>query len=303
MMTYFRKTVASIAALALLLGLLTLTPGDSSAANLTAGNYTFLLEGEEITFTVDPVSRRDGLLVPAEVFTRLDVAIAGQQGRNFTLTKGPNTVKVDLGSPLFTVNGKTESFPLYSVRLNGRLFLPIELLKYFGIDAIVDGTYVMIRDAAKGFPMRNETPEAYAELVGKRSFPALTRLDTSIYINAEYTLLNDQILSSNRFEVPYTTRMRLLAMSQTNTLVLVKLVNGSFRSGTLTTNGLFLIDSARRQFEVSQVFDLGEGMVNSRLAPGADRIGILVFPKVSTPGAVTVYYDAHNAVLGTFDAQ
>lgn len=41
----------------------------TGAAPLTGGTTVYVIGGEEVTFTYDPISRKDGLLVPADVFT------------------------------------------------------------------------------------------------------------------------------------------------------------------------------------------------------------------------------------------
>jgi len=296
-----RKTLATLLAATFLLGLVALTPGDSSAANLTAGNYTFLVEGEEVTFTVDPVSRRDGLLAPAEVFSRLAIQVDGQQTRSFTLTTEYVTVKTTLGSPLVEVNGQAKVLPLYPVRLNGRLFLPLELLHFFSIDAVADGTYVMIRDLKKNAPILKSLDQSeYAALRIGRVLTANTKLDSNIYVDVVYTLLGEDMLAVTNLDLPYNTRIELLERSRTNTLVMATVSNTSFKSGAFTTAGLYLVDSHRRQFEVTSVLDIGQGLVTGKIAPGADRTSVLVFPKLAANSkGLTVYYEPNGGSLGS----
>jgi len=301
MKTTQRKTLVTLLAATFLLGLVALTPGDSSAANLTAGNYTFLLEGEEVTFTVDPVSRRDGLLAPAEVFVKVGIPVTGQQTRSYTLQTQNVTVKATLGSPFIEVNGKQEVLPLYPVRLNGRLFLPLELLRFFSIEYVADGNYVSMRDVTKDLPLVRALPSnEYESLRRDRVLTANTKLDTNIYVDVTFTLLGHDLLSATNLDLPITTRINLMVMAQTSTLVMVNVSNTSFRSGALPTAGLFLVDSGRRQYEVTSVLNIGDGLVTGKLAPGADRTGILVFPKVAANAQrLTVYYEPNGGPIGT----
>jgi hypothetical protein len=52
---------------------------------------------------------------------------------------------------------------------------------------------------------------------------------------------------------------------------------------------------------VQEVIDLGQGLLSGKLAPGADRVGVLVFPKLKpNPGIVKLYYDGNPGDLGSW---
>lgn len=298
--TMTRNWLAAALALALLAGLLGLLPGDSSAANLTSGTYTYVIGGEEVTYAIDPINRKDGLLLPAEVFSAFDIQVDGLMKREFTLTRDGVAVKASLGSPYIDVNGDAQSLTVGPIRLNGRVFLPADLLKQFAVEYVLDGTYVSFRDLAAGNPALTGTGVTeWSALKTNRSFTITVRADTSIYLNAEFILLTPEMIAATSLEVDYSTRVKLQNLQKTNTLLLVDLSNQQYRSGGLQTAGLYLVDHQRRQYEVTQVLDIGEGMLNAKLAPGADRMGVLIYPKVKPSGTITIYYDGQNSSLGT----
>lgn len=295
-----RNWLAAALALALLAGLLGLLPGDSSAANLTSGTYTYVIGGEEVTYAIDPINRKDGLLLPAEVFSAFKIQVDGLLKREFTLTRDGVTVKSSLGSSYVDVGGDTEMLTTSPLRLNGRVFLPADLLKYFAVEYVLDGTYVSFRDLAADMP--EVTGAGYTEwneMRMYRHFAVSVRADTGIFLNSEFTLLSPGMLTASHLQVDYATRVKLYNLQKTNTLFLVKLSNEHIRSGGLPAASIYLVDSGRRQYEVAQILDLGEGMLNAKLAPGADRSGILVYPKVKSAGTLTIYHDGQSASLGT----
>jgi hypothetical protein len=88
---------------------------------------------------------------------------------------------------------------------------------------------------------------------------------------------------------------------QTNTLVWVKTSNTGNKTGGLVTGTTFLIDNNRNQYEVTSVLDIGDGLLNGKIAPGADRAGVLVFPKLDPKASqVSLYYENNQATLGFF---
>jgi hypothetical protein len=61
------------------------------------------------------------------------------------------------------------------------------------------------------------------------------------------------------------------------------------------------VDDHRNQYDVASVLDIGSGLVTNRLAPGADRVGVLVFAKVpSTTNTLSLFYDNNGSIIGTF---
>lgn len=297
---YLRLFLALFAAAALLVGGLAYLPEDTSAANLTGGTYTYVINGEEVTFTMDPISRKDGLLLPTEVFERFNFTIEGPLTKSPTLKRQGVTAKITLGSTLFDLDGKPEPVATAAMRLNGRLFLPADLLKHFGMEHTLDGTFLSLRDNAAGLSVvRTVSETEVADLKLNKTLTASVRTDASIYVTAEFTLLTRELIQASPLNLSYAHRVKLLNLLQTNTLVLVKVSNNSTRTGSLQTAGLYLIDENRRQYDVAQVYDIGEGLISAKLAPGADRTGVLIYPKVAGPGSLQVYSDANAYSLGS----
>lgn len=295
------KWLAAVAVAALILAA-AVAPRVTMAANLTGGNTAYVLNGEEVTFPFDPIRVQNGLLIPVEVFQRFGVAVEGAQGRNFTLTKAGVSVRITLGTGAANVDGLTVATGASPMRLNSRLFLPADLLKYFGVDYVLDGSFMILQEYVPGPPTLKQTAQAdYQEFLRSRQFSAAVRLDGNIHANGEFTLLTPDIASAVQFGVDYGTRARIQNLLHTNTLVMVTLRNSAGRAGAVQTTGLFLVDDLRNQYDLVTVLDIGDGLLSNRLAPGADRTGILVFPRVrSDSTTLSLYYDLNGANLGMF---
>ncbi len=278
-------------------------PVKSAAATLSSGSYTFLLNGEEIMFPVDPVARKDGLLFPEEVFARFGISLVEAPAKTITLTKGTDvTVTLTVGSTAATINEKVASVATAPLRLAGRLFLPADILKEFGVETVQDGTMLLFRTSIDDTATQTLTDTEWQLLRSGRTINTTTKADSGAQLTAEYTFLTPDIVKTTNLGLSYGARARLLSYLQTNSVVLVKLSNYQSRSGGIVASGLYLVDNtARTEYDFVSVLDLGSGLLNNKLAPGADRIGALVFPKIQTPkGPFSLYYDTSASNLGTF---
>lgn len=274
------------------------------AANLSGGTYTYVFNGQEASVTFDPIKVKEKLLLPVEVFDRFGIAVAAGQGETVTLKKFAVQAQLTLGSPIYALNGTEENLEVAPLKLNGRLFLPADLLKQFGVDLTQDGTFLIMRDQTQGMGPVTELPaEEFEALKELRTVAAEVRADSNIVLNAEFTMLNEQLLQAANLDLSFGARARLHGLLRTNTLVLVKLSNTSFKSGALSTAGLYLVDSNRNQYEVVSAADIGKGALTVKLAPGADRVGVLVFPRIASgAGPLTLYYENNNSALGYLPA-
>lgn len=295
-----RKLFAVGMLLAILGGLMA---GSSSAANLTGGNTTYVVNGEEVMFPFDPIKLGNGLLLPVEVFQRFGVTVEGAAtGRNVGLKKAGLQASVTLGSTTAQVNSRPFAVTVAPVRLNGRLFLPADLLREYGVEFQQDGNYLVFKDYTQGLADVAEMSESSFNLmtVG-RSFTGSPRSDATVYLQADFLMLNEELLGASPFTVSYGTRARLANLLETNTLIYVTLSNQASRAGGLVTSGFFLVDDKRNQYDLVSVFDTGTGLLSAKLAPGATRTGVLVFPKVqANAGMLHLYYDSNGSTLGTF---
>lgn len=277
-------------------------PSKSSAATLSSGSYTFLVDGEEVMFPFDPVARKDGLLFPVEIFARFGVTAVEAPPKTVTLAKGSDAaVVLTVGSTAATINGKAAAVATMPLRLAGRLFLPADVLKEFGVETIQDGTTLLFRTSPDNPAATTRSDADWSLLKSGRVINASVKSDSGVWLTAEFTFLTPDIVKTTNLGLSYGTRARLLSYLQTNTLILVKLSNYLSKAGALVTAGLSLVDLSRNEYDLSGVLDIGSGLVNTRLAPGADRTGVLVFPKVQ-PGQtqVLLYYDTNGGNVGAF---
>lgn len=299
---YDKRLVAAILTGGLLLFTVALAwPGQSQAATLSTGSYTYVVDGEEVTFSFDPIVKKDGVLLPLELFTHLGVEVEGALEQTVTLHYGPVWAKVTVGRQAGRVANQSQAFSVAPVRLNGRLFLPADLLESFGLAFSQDGNYLSINRYADGLPALTKLPPAEWEaLKGSRSFTAPSlRSDSGFFLETEFTLLNEALLADENLAIDYGTRARLYGLLETNTLLLVTLHNHSLKSGALVTSGIYLVDEQRHQYDVTEVVDIGQGLLTGKLAPAASRLGLLLLPKLAEGARqVSLYYENNGMILG-----
>jgi hypothetical protein len=302
MQNFGKKSMVLLATSALLAALAVAVPSTSSAANLSSGSTSYVVNGQEETFTFDPIQRKNGTLVPIELFERFGVEVEGATGNLITLTEGSTVVNLTLGRTASKVNGMPGSVTVEPVRLSGRLFLPAELLREFGVEFSQESGYVFLREFVTGQPTVKVTDQTeFDKLKNSRTFNPSVKLDSGQYAQSQFTLLNKDLVQMDKLPVSQGARARLQGLIETNTLVLVNLQNYAAKSGAFQTAGLYMIDNNRNQYDVQEVIDLGEGLLSNKLAPGADRMGVLVFPLIKpNPGIVKLYLDSNAADIGSW---
>lgn len=297
-----KKTLVLLSTGALLAAIAVAVPSTSSAANLSSGSASYVINGQEETFTFDPIQRKNGTLVPIELFQRFGVTVDGATGNLIKLTKGSTQINLTLGKTSALINGLPASVAVEPVRLSGRLFLPAELLREFGVEFSQESGYVFLREFVSGQPTVMVTDQAaYNNLKNNRTFNPQVKLDSGQFAQSSFTMLNKDLLQMDKLPISMGARARLQGLIETNTLVMVKLDNYASKSGSFQTTGLYMIDNNRNQYDVLEEIDLGQGLLSGKLAPGADRVGVLVFPLLKpNPGPVKLYLDANAADLGSW---
>lgn len=271
------------------------------AATLTGGSYTYIIGGEEVAFTFDPIRIQDQVLLPSELFGHFGIHLA-ESGRQITLDRASVVVELEPGQPVALVDGRVEPLGAGVVRLNGRLFLPAELLRFFGIAFAQDGTFLLMREYAPSpvAPVKLSAEE-YTKLRAGRSITTSLRADNQVQLQAEFTLLSPDLIQAANLELSAEVRARLLDLAKSRSLLLVQLSNRSIKAGSLVVSDLFLLDDQRNQYAPIEVVDLGPGRIDERLVPTVDRLGLILYPKLSGDATrASLYYDPNAGNLGTF---
>jgi hypothetical protein len=299
-----KKSLVLLSAGALLVAIAVSVPGESSAANLSSGSVSYVVNGQEETFTFDPIQRKNGTLVPIEIFQRFGVKVEGATGQSITLTEGDTQVNLSLGRTGVLRNGLPGVVSVEPVRLSGRLFLPAELLRDFGVEFSLESGYVFLREFVTGQPTVKVVDKSeYDQLKRDRSFSSSVKLDSGQNASVSFTLLNSDLLAMDKLPISMGARARLQGMVDSDTLVLVNLQNYAARSGAFQPSGLYMLDDNRNQYSLLEVIDLGQGLLTDKLAPGADRLGVLVYPKAKpNPGTLKLYYDGNPGDLGWWNS-
>lgn len=292
-----RKLVGAV----LLLMLLVFSSGPVTAATLSGGTYTYVVNGEEVRFAFDPIKVADGLLLPIEVFEHFQVT-AESTGRSIIMKRHGETALLTLGSETYALNGQAATMSGAPLRLNGRLFVPADLLGRFGVEFSQDETLIVMDDLAPDIlPLKEYTPAELDLLKRGRSFSASIRVSSGGYMQAAFTLLSPDLIKASNLPISIWDRARLHRLLKTHTLVMVNLSNTSFKVGKLNAESVYLVGDDRTQYDLVSTVDLGPGSITATLVPGADRSGVLVFPKVGVnTNLLSLYYEPNEAILATF---
>lgn len=291
-----RYLATAIALLALLLG-----AGGGAAAPLTGGNTVYVINGEETSFSFDPINFKDGLLLPADVVEALGLSVS-LSGKTITLTRQDLQAQLTLGATTGTIGQDRLTVSPAPLRLSGRLFLPASLLPEFGYEVSADGAYLQIRDLTRDIRLDGGLDKAgYDSLRTRLSLTSYARSDDQrANVSLEVTFLTPEMVASAHFPASFKQRVQYLNLLQNHSLLLVTAANQSGRSATLNPAALLLVDTASgKQYDLQQTLDF-RGLISAKIASGASKSSILVYPRVD-PGvaSLTVFVDTNPGSIGT----
>jgi hypothetical protein len=283
----------------ILIGILLVVAGAvrAFAGPLTAGSYTYFLQGRELEVPVDILVVRGAPLLPEELLGILGIkpVLAGDR---LSLTRGPVTVQLALGSDTARAEGRQLILAVAPMLVSGRVFVPAEVLPWVGFSLEVEGKFVLIRDYAAGNRDAGVPAEtvSLASLWAARTVQNQIRSSSGAYGQVTVTVLTPELLSEDGVRMPWGTRQRLLSMLDSRTLLLVTLRNDSQRALSFEPARLLLTDPDGRQYDYLQAEIAIEGRVTGMLAPGAVRTSVLTY-ELST-GSLTFFYEPNGDTLG-----
>lgn len=287
----------------LLATLLLITAASTGAmgAPLSGGNTIYIINGEDIAFTFDPIVRADGVLIPDEVARWLGLTVTEAE-KSLTVTRGKVTAQLTLGQTWAVVDGRPMHLSPGPVRVIGKLFLPADLLKEFGLSVSLEGNLMEIRDLTAGlqFPEGLSREDYEAQLM-RRTVRGRVRSDEGRpYLDLEFLWLTPEMVASEQFRATFRQRVEYLSLLQSNSLALVTVVNRSNGTVTLTPGSLMLVDEASGdQFDVERTLDY-QGLISEKVAPQARKASVLVYPKVPEGlDRLVLFSDTNQASLGT----
>ncbi len=286
---------------ALLVTLLLLTAvGSTAAAPLSGGNTVYVINGEETTFTFDPITRKDGTLLPMDVFAALGISVS-QADKTVVVLKAGVQAHLTLGQSVGTIGKTAITVAPVPLKLSGRLFLPATVLEELGYEVMSESGYVQIRDLTQGINLNSDLDRmGYDNL--KYRLTANNYLeadDGKTNLGVETTFLTPELLASGHFPATFKERVQYLNLLQTHSLLMVRVVNHSGRGATLNPASLMLLDKTTlQQYDVEQTLDY-RGLINAKIASGAGKTSILVYPKVdAATSSLYVFSDTSSATLG-----
>lgn len=280
---------------ALLCLLFLTTAAPAGAGMLTTGTYTYLILGSQVDYPVDIVPTRGGYLVPAEILATFGL-VPTHQGSDITLKRGPVTIKLELGSDTMRVDDRQVVAKAAPSLINGRLFLPADLLPELGISLDVDGKFVYLTDYLSQAVDGPRSPDFKANWDDHTA-------ERPLWLGGQYaytymTVLTRELLADPALEIPWGVRLRLLSLLQSRTLVYTTVRNSGIRAVALDPKQLMLVDDNGRQYDYLNLEVPVFGTVSSLIAPGATRTSVFAFPQVE-PGRVTFYHNAAEEIVGT----
>jgi hypothetical protein len=276
-----------------------------TAAPLSGGTTLYIINGEDRTFTFDPIVQRDGLLLPEQVLEALQIR-SEIEGRSVILSRGEVRAEVTLGSAFGTVNGEVMYVPPGPLRVVGRLFVPAALVQEFGFEVQAEGGLVQIRDLALGVPAPAKlSPAEYEEQWRRLSLSGRVRSDEGQpYMEVEFTLLTPELVASEQFPATYRQKIEYLNLLQTYSLALITVTNRSLKAGTLSPGSLMLVDLASGQQYDPLELRSYRGRIDQRIATDARKSSVLLYPKLPAgPAKLRLFADTNEGPLGTISLE
>jgi len=272
----------------------------ASAGVLTANNYTYLLRGRELDLPVDILSVQGAYLVPDELLAALGLTPA-YDGDAIGLTRGSVTVELMLGSEIAQVAGKARQLKAAPMKVSKRSFVPAEVLADLGYSLTVDGKFVLLADYAPATPPPALSQSEFDGVLKAHTVQGTIR-DGSTYATVTVTALTAELLGDERLGIPWGTRLKLLQMLKTRTLLLVTMRNQSVKAVAFDPAKLMLVTDGGSQADYLKTEVAVDGSVTSPVAPGAVRTSVLAYSQIETD-EFDLYHDGAGAVLGRLPAR
>lgn len=275
--------------------------GRLAAAGLSGGNTTYIIEGEDASFTFDPISRKDGTLLPVELFQALGLEV-NRDGKVVLISRGGIThADLTLGRTLAAVDGKPIILAPAPVSVVGRLFLPAAVLAELGYEVETDSGFVQVRDLAAGLAIPGDlTIEEYRLLEGRHSLTGTVRTDDGRpFLDLRVTYLTPEMVASPHLELSFRRRVEWLNLMQTSSLLLARVNNQSTRAATLSPQSLMLVDRFTQiQYDTLETQPY-QGLINQKIAVGASKSSLLIYPLLPHDlQEVQVFADTNGTLFG-----
>lgn len=271
-----------------------------SAASLSGGNTIYIIEGEDVSFTFDPIFRKDGTLLPVELFQALGLDV-NRSGKTILVGRGGLAqADLTLGRTLAAVDAKPTRLAPAPVSVVGRLFMPAAVLAELGYEVETDSGFVQVRDLAEGLVIPSDlTTEEYRRLEGRQSVSGTVRTDDGRpFLDLRLTYLNPEMVASPHLELSFRRRVEWLNLMQTNSLILARVTNQSTRAATLSPQSLILVDQSGQQYDAQDTQPY-QGLINQKVAVGATKSSLLIYPLLPHDlQEVQVFADTNGSLFG-----
>lgn len=275
----------------------------ASAGVLTAGNYSYIISGQEQVLPVDIITVQGTTLVPTDLLDTLSLT-AHTEGTQVTLTRGPVNVVMHLGSAVAAVDGKQRPLKSGPLSVSGHLFVPVDILPDLGVSLTVDGHFVLVQDfyTPDAAPVNEQSDPDFARKLAAHTVQSTLR-DGNAVGNVTITRLTAELLHDPGLEIPFGARVRLESLLDSQTLFLVTLKNQPSLGATLALDPqkLMPVDPDGHQYDYGRMEVPIDGQVTAALAPGASHTSVLAYDKADGP--LTLYYSSIPYTLGRLPAQ
>lgn len=266
------------------------------AGPLTAGSYTYVMQGRELAVPVDILSIQGAYLVPPELLRILDLT-PQLSGDTVTLKRGPVAAVLQLGQDTAVIGGDRRLLDTAPVLLAGRVLVPAAVLPYLGFELEVDDNFVLLRDYVTNQEFLNlprQEPD-FEEIRGRRTARGVIYGTSGAYSYVDMTALTPELLQDERLEMDWGTRVRLLSLLPSRTLFLVTMRNVSQRTMSLDPAQLLVTDDQGRQYDYLTEIPVN-GLVTAVVAPGAVRTSVLAYEYSNV--TLTIFSEANGSDLG-----
>lgn len=291
-----RRHIAGVI-LAAFLGL-SLVSIPSTQAAISTSSYTYVIEGEETPIGLDPISLKDGLLIPQAMLDQVGVQVIELGAGTLSISRGDQAVKLKLGTKTITHSEETIFLATAPIKVMGHLYVPSDALSLLGVQTTSEAgvLYVDVWPLARPSVLDSA---GFVAAKGRAAQEHTVNPTKDTYLRVEVVRLTSDLVSSPLWTANSLIRGRAQELLPTSTLLQVTITNSTNRIVSFPANSYFLVDNLGNQYTLSGERLALRGDLFGNLAPGAVASAVLVYPTLDKDANALSFYLQTSVELET----
>lgn len=290
-----------VALLALLVVLAAGLLPSSDATAAVGSSYSYIVDGEELAVGYDPLSLKNGLLLPEELFRHLQIDLrAGATG--ITLTRGSLQVTAKVGERAATANGERIMLPAAPIRANGQLYLPESVLAHMGVEMSTESSLLLITRWPLVEPSADDA-SAFAATRQAKTLKSYIEVSKADALTITMTHLTPEIIKYKSWTSDPAVRGRAQKLLAGGAVLLdVELFNENMGFYQFQPSNLILVDDLGNQYTYTGESIALQGDMSAQIAYGGKARAILIFPALKSGArSFKIYATTNKYAIGAYD--